>query len=96
MKPVHITMNSLGFVLIQSLRVEQILRTMNTFVTDRRAGRINMFRLIRSTPEAGDCTCGYKVLLDKEYTVKSLLIRFYLKRKKNGDMSEFTIHLISL
>ena len=32
-----------------------------------------MFRLIQSTPEAGDCTCGYKVLLDKEYTVREFV-----------------------
>ena len=72
----------LGFALIQSLRVEQILRTMNTFVTDRRAGRINMFRLIRSTPEAGDCTCGYKVLLDKEYTVQEFVDMILFEKKK--------------
>lgn len=32
-----------------------------------------MFRLIQSTPESGDCTCGYEVLLDKEYTVQEFV-----------------------
>ena len=28
-----------------------------------------MFRLIPTTSVGGDCTCGYKVVLDKPYTV---------------------------
>lgn len=28
-----------------------------------------MFKLYQSTPLAGDCTCGYRIELDKEYTV---------------------------
>lgn len=29
-----------------------------------------MFYLVQITPELGDCTCGYEVKLNKEYTVK--------------------------
>ena len=32
-----------------------------------------MFRLIQSTPVSGDCTCGYNVKLDREYTVKDFI-----------------------
>ncbi len=32
-----------------------------------------MFRLIQSTPVSGDCTCGYNVILDREYTVKDFI-----------------------
>lgn len=28
-----------------------------------------MFHMYQSTPVAGDCTCGYRIELDKEYTV---------------------------
>lgn len=41
-----------------------------------------MFRLIQSTPESGDCTCGYKVLLDKEYTVKEFVDTVLSERNK--------------
>lgn len=32
-----------------------------------------MLRFIQSTPVSGDCTCGYKVLLEKEYTVRDFI-----------------------
>ena len=48
-----------------------------------------MFRLIRSTPEAGDCTCGYKVLLDKEYTVQEFVDTILFEKKKEN--TEFEI-----
>lgn len=32
-----------------------------------------MFRLIRSTPICGDCTCGYDIKFDREYTVKDFI-----------------------
>lgn len=41
-----------------------------------------MFRLIQSTPESGDCTCGYKVLLDKEYTVKEFVDTVLTEKNK--------------
>lgn len=41
-----------------------------------------MFRLIQSTPESGDCTCGCKVLLDKEYTVQEFVNTVLLEKNK--------------
>ena len=41
-----------------------------------------MFRFIQSTPESGDCTCGYKVLLDKEYTVQEFVDMVLSERNK--------------
>ena len=32
-----------------------------------------VFKLIQSTPVSGDCTCGYNVKLDREYTVKDFI-----------------------
>lgn len=32
-----------------------------------------MFTLTQSTPTAGDCTSGYKVTLDKEYTLQEFI-----------------------
>ena len=32
-----------------------------------------MFRLMQSTPVGGDCCCGYRVELDKEYTVAEFI-----------------------
>lgn len=32
-----------------------------------------MFTLTQSTPTAGDCTAGYKVTLDKEYTLQEFI-----------------------
>ena len=32
-----------------------------------------MFKLRQNTPTGGDCTSGYEVILDREYTVKELL-----------------------
>ena len=33
-----------------------------------------MITLIQNTPVHGDCTCGYIVTLDKEYTVKEFVL----------------------
>lgn len=32
-----------------------------------------MFKMLQSTPVGGDCTCGYNVELDKEYTVAEFI-----------------------
>ena len=75
-------MISVGYALIQKHMIEQTLQIMSINVTVGRVGRTNMFRLIRSTPEAGDCTCGYKVLLDKEYTVQEFVDTILFEKKK--------------
>ena len=41
-----------------------------------------MFRLIQCTPTRGDCTAGYEVDLDKEYTLQEF-IDAILTNKKN-------------
>ena len=32
-----------------------------------------MFKLIQNTPVGGDCTCGYDVKLDREYTIEEFI-----------------------
>ena len=80
-KPAHTMMIGLGYVLIQRQRIEQISLIQTTDATVGR-GRIKMFRLNQSTPEAGDCTCGYKVLLDKEYTVQEFVDTVLTEKNK--------------
>ena len=41
-----------------------------------------VFKLIQSTPVSGDCTCGYKVLLDKEYTVQEFVDTVLTEKNK--------------
>ncbi|WP_443683882.1 hypothetical protein [Phocaeicola plebeius] len=57
-----------------------------------------MFSLTQITPTFGDCTAGYRVDLDKEYTVSEFINEVlkkepnewgYFKIKKNGMMSEY-------
>lgn len=49
-----------------------------------------MFRMKATTPQRGDCTCGYKIILDKEYTVKEF-IETVLK-EKSGEWGYFGIY----
>ena len=64
-------MIGLGYALIQKQMIEQISQMKAMYAT---AGRkITVFRLIQSTPVSGDCTCGYNVILDREYTVKDFI-----------------------
>lgn len=41
-----------------------------------------MFKFVQITPTSSDCTCGYDVVLDKEYTVKEF-IETVLKERSN-------------
>lgn len=41
-----------------------------------------MIKLVECTPVIGDCTCGYNVILDKEYTVHEF-IETMLKERNN-------------
>lgn len=41
-----------------------------------------MFKFIQSTPESRDCTCGYKIELDKEYTVRTFVDTVLKERNK--------------
>ena len=49
-----------------------------------------MFRLVTSTPERGDCTRGYDVILDKEYTVKEFIETVF--EKLSGEWGYIGIH----
>lgn len=49
-----------------------------------------MFRLIQSTPVSGDCTCGYNVKLDREYTVKDFIDTVLSER--NGEWGYIGIY----
>lgn len=41
-----------------------------------------MIKFIQSTPESRDCTCGYVVELDKEYTVREFIELVVTERQK--------------
>lgn len=41
-----------------------------------------MFEISACTPMRGDCTCGYNIILDKEYTVREF-IETVLKEKSD-------------
>ena len=43
-----------------------------------------MFSLTQVTPVGGDCCAGYKVNLDKEYTVSEFIKSVLENRKMNG------------
>lgn len=49
-----------------------------------------MFRMKATMPQRGDCTCRYKIILDKEYTVKEF-IETVLK-EKSGEWGYFGIY----
>ena len=49
-----------------------------------------MFEFVQRTPESRDCTCGYNIELDKEYTLKEF-IGTVLKEKSN-EWGEFVIY----
>jgi len=67
----HIMMIGHGRALIQRLMIE---RTSQMIVMCAIVGRKRtVFKLIQSTPVSGDCTCGYNVKLDREYTVKDFI-----------------------
>lgn len=41
-----------------------------------------MFEFIQTTPVAGDCTCNYRINLDKEYTVGEFIQAVLTQQKK--------------
>ena len=81
-------MIGLGYALIQKQMIEQISQMKAMYAT---AGRkITVFRLIQSTPVSGDCTCGYNVKLDREYTVKDFIDTVLSER--NGEWGYIGIY----
>ena len=48
-----------------------------------------MFRMYASTPTRGDCTCGYSITLDKEYTVSEFIET--VLTEKSGEWGYFGI-----
>lgn len=48
-----------------------------------------MFRLRQCTPESSDCTCGYSVELDKEYTVREFVDT--VLRERSNEWGNFYI-----
>lgn len=72
--------NAVGLVLgTQSLRayaameIQSIERIFDVWMVHARNGRVKVFKFIQSTPVGGDCTCGYEIKLDREYTVKDFI-----------------------
>ena len=49
-----------------------------------------MFRMYATTPTRGDCTCGYGVTLDKEYTVREFIETVF--KELSGEWGYFGIH----
>lgn len=49
-----------------------------------------MFKFEARTPERGDCTRGYDVILDKEYTVKEFIETVF--KELSGEWGYFGIH----
>lgn len=43
-----------------------------------------MFKLIQNTPVGGDCTCGYDVKLDREYTIEEFINTVLKIMQTNG------------
>ena len=46
-----------------------------------------MFTLTQSTPTAGDCTAGYIVTLDKEYTLREFIEAVLANKRRWGYIS---------
>ena len=55
--------------LILTIELTSQMKAMYAIVGRKRT----VFKLIQSTPVSGDCTCGYNVKLDREYTVKDFI-----------------------
>ena len=50
-----------------------------------------MFSMYASTPTRGDCTCGYSITLDKEYTVGEFIET--VLTEKSGEWGYFGIRV---